>query len=205
MLIEEGGVRVLTDPGTFTVDTHQELKNIDIILYTHEHYDHYHLDSLKTILRNNPDAAILCNPSVGALLDAEHIAHNVVGDGERSSTRDILIEGHGTAHAVVHASLPPMMNTGYRIATRLWYPGDAFGDPHGDVEILALPVAGPWMKLSDAIDYAVELKPQRCFPVHDGILNPAAAAGLSAKLPKMILEPLGVHYEALETGQVNEL
>lgn len=200
MLVEEGGVRVLTDPGSLTVEMHQDLKNIDIILYTHEHHDHYHLESLKKILTNNPDATVLCNPSVGALLEAEGITHTVISDGDSDESRGLLIEGHGTVHAVVHSSMPPMGNTGYRIASRLWYPGDAFGNPHGAVEILALPVAGPWMKLSEAVDYALEIKPSICFPVHDGILNPAVAAGVTLTLPKKILESSGVQYAGLTPG-----
>ena len=52
MLVEQAGKRLLTDPG-FLSTTQNELKDIDIILITHEHRDHLHTDSLQIILKNN--------------------------------------------------------------------------------------------------------------------------------------------------------
>ena len=48
--------------------------------------------------------------------------------------------------------------TGYMI-NNLCYPGDAFTNPNMPIDILALPVAGPWMRIKDAINYALTLKP----------------------------------------------
>src|SRR3989344_5644853 len=50
--IEENGVRILTDPGTYSTQQ-SEVKNIDFVLITHEHADHFHIDSLKALLKNN--------------------------------------------------------------------------------------------------------------------------------------------------------
>ena len=48
LLIEENGVRILTDPGTYSTQQ-SEVKNIDFVLITHEHADHFHIDSLKAL------------------------------------------------------------------------------------------------------------------------------------------------------------
>jgi len=142
MLIEEKGVRLLTDPGAFTADKHSTLTGLDAILYTHEHADHYHLQSLQALLKNNPKAVVLCNTSVAALLAKEGIAHEVVQDGGISEVKGVPVSGHGTTHAVIHSSLPPMQNTGFYIADRLWYPGDELGvDPGVQPDIMALPLA----------------------------------------------------------------
>ena len=50
-----------TDPGSYTVEAHLKLINIDYILFTHEHQDHYHIESLKVILENNPEAVVYAN------------------------------------------------------------------------------------------------------------------------------------------------
>lgn len=42
LLIEENGVRILTDPGTYSTQQ-SEVKNIDFVLITHEHADHFQL------------------------------------------------------------------------------------------------------------------------------------------------------------------
>lgn len=185
VLIEENGVRTLTDPGSFTAAAHAGLTDIDVILYTHEHADHYHLDSLKQLRSNNADVVILCNEGVSALLEAEHIPHTKITDGEHEQS-GVSFTGISGTHEEIHSSIPRIQNTGFLIAGRMWYPGDAFIDPKQSIEILALPVAGPWMKVSDAIDYAIAIKPKCVFPVHDMILHPQFAAFVPAMVGRII-------------------
>ena len=101
----------------------------------------------------------------------------------------------------MHLSVPQINNTGYLIANKLFYPGDAFTNPNRPIEILALPVAGPWMKLAEAIDYALVLKPKICFPVHDGILK---QPGITNTLPQEILAWQGIKWSVLEIGKEYE-
>ena len=200
LLIEENGVRILTDPGMYSTQQ-DEVKNIDVVLITHEHQDHFHIDSLKAVLKNNPQAKVITNKSVGALLEKDGIVFNIVEDGQNSNEKGVLIEGFGKDHALMHASIPSIQNTGYFIANRLFYPGDAFTNPGKQIEILALPVAGPWMKLPEAIDYALELKPKTCFPVHDVILK---FPGSTHRIPLQVLEPKGIKFVVLEIDKEYE-
>ncbi len=200
LLIEEQGIRILTDPGTYSTQQ-DEVKSINVILITHEHADHFHIESLKKVLNNNPQAKIITNRSVGALLEKEGIVFNIVEDGESYSGKDVLIEGFGKEHALMHTSVPPIQNTGYFIANKLFYPGDAFTNPGKPVEILALPVAGPWMRLLEAIDYTLQLKPKTCFPVHEGILK---SPGSTHRIPPQVLEPRGIKFTVLEIGKEYE-
>lgn len=194
MLIEDGGIRFLIDPGVFSTQQNN-LKNIDFVLITHEHADHFHIDSVKSILKNNPNVKIITNSSVGDLLSAEKIVFNVVENNQNFDAGGISVEGFGEKHALMHRTLVPVQNTGFFVAKKLFFPGDAFTNIDREVDILALPVAGPWMKLSEAIDYALELKPKSCFPVHDGILK---SPGVSHLLPKKILEENGIKFNILE-------
>ena len=200
MLVEENGVRILTDPGTYSTQQN-EVKNIDFVLITHEHQDHLHIDSLKALLKNNPQAKVITNKSVGALLEKENIAFSVVEDGQNSDAKGVLIEGYGKNHALMHSSIPPIQNTGYFIGNRLFYPGDALTNPEKEIEILALPIAGPWMKLSEGIDYAANLKPKICFPVHDGGLKFISSTN---RIPPQILESLGIKFKILEIDKETE-
>lgn len=197
MLVEESGLRILVDPGTYTT-AQNGLENLDIILITQEHADHYDINSIKIVVSKNPGAKILTNSAVGSLLSKEGIAYSILEHGQKATERGVAIEGIGDKHAVLYPTLPIAQNTGYMIAGRLFYPGDALTLPNRPVEILALPIAGPWLKLSEAIDYAKAVKPKVCFPVHDGILkNPGPLNFLPAKL----LEPSGIRYVALEEGK----
>ena len=189
MLIESKGKRILTDPGSYTIEAHSKLEEIDFILFTHEHQDHYHLESLKLILEKNPQVQVYANNSVSGLLKAEGIAHTLVNHLDNISLGGIALAGIGEKHAEMHSSVPLSSNLGFFIDDKLWYPGDAFTNPERPVEILALPVSGPWMKIGEAIDYALFLKPKKAFPVHDG-----TRFGSAHNLPAKILPKNGIEF-----------
>ena len=170
LLIEVDGMKLLTDPGMFST-SQNEIENIDVVLITHEHQDHFHLESLKVVLKNNPKAKIVPNRGVGKLLEKERIGYELLEDKQSKTVSGILLEGFGEKHATIYQDFGQVQNTGYFVGNRFFYPGDALYNPRKSVEILALPVAGPWRKMAEAIDYAKLLKPKVCFPVHDGMLS----------------------------------
>ena len=201
MVIEEQGLKILTDPGAFTT-AQNEVKDIDIILITHEHGDHLHIDSVKQILQNNPQARIITNHGVGKILDQEKIGYELLEHGQSLEISGMEIEGHGEKHAEIYGDFGQVPNTGYFIGGRFFYPGDAFFNPKKPVEILALPVAGPWLKLSESINYAKELAPKKAFPVHDGMINQ-----FGKFVPSMlttILKPMGIEFVTPEQEQSME-
>jgi L-ascorbate metabolism protein UlaG (beta-lactamase superfamily) len=199
LLIDLKGKRILTDPGSYTVDAQLQAVNIDYILYTHEHPDHFHLESLIKIREKNPEALIYANVSVGDLLEKEDIPYTLIQHKDIITLGEIIIEGVGEKHAIVHSSIPVGENTGFMIDKRLFYPGDALTNPDREVEILALPVAGPWLKVSEAIDYALLVKPKNAFPVHDAIRY-SFTHGFFEK----ILKDNGIHFFPLAEGESEE-
>ncbi len=199
LLIETKGKRILTDPGSYTVEAHSKLENIDYVLFTHEHQDHYHIESLKILIEKNPQAIIYTNTSVSELLDKEEIKHILINNNESVSLGDVPVVGIGEKHAMMHSLVPLSENIGFFIDNRLWYPGDNFTNPERAVEILALPVSGPWMKIGEAIDYALILKPKIVFPVHDGTRFGSAHA-----LPLKILPIQGIEFVPMAEGDSKE-
>lgn len=201
LLIEEQGLRILIDPGIYS-DQQDQLKNIDVVLITHEHSDHFHIDSLKTVLKNNPNVKIYTNPDgVGVKLQKEEIIFNSVHDGMIFTEKEVKFEVFGSHHACLHSSIAVVPNNGYVIANKFFYPGDSFTNPKKEIELLALPVAGPWTRLQESIDYALSLKPKLCFPVHDGILKNLLPTNT---IPPQVLEPKGIKFQVLEIDKSYE-
>ena len=204
LLVEEGKARLLTDPGMFTSEKHISLTGLTAVLYTHDHADHFHLQSLRIVLKNNPKCRVICNSSVASILEKESIPHEIIDDGKSIDVNGVAIDGHGMHHATIHESQPAIQNTGLMIGGRLWYPGDALDvDPGVKPDIMALPIAGPWMKLSEALDYAIKLQPKSTFPVHDMILSELGNGG-HQRIATSVLETHGVRLFAIELDREYE-
>ena len=202
LVLDIGNVKIITDPGSFT-DAQNTLTGISILLITHEHTDHYHVESVTAIVKNNPDIDVVCNKAVSALIVKENIPCkvSVVGDGESVTLHGVLIEGFGVEHAKVYGDMPNVENTGYMVAGKFYFPGDNFQAPGKAVEVLALPVAGPWMKISDAVDFAKLIKAPKAFGVHDGMIVPSFRGFVAMMLKNFVPE---TEYTALADGESKE-
>jgi L-ascorbate metabolism protein UlaG (beta-lactamase superfamily) len=193
-LIEDLGQKILIDPGIYS-DQQNQLIDLNFVLITHEHPDHFDIDSIKQIISNNPTVKIITNTAVKKILDAENIISLILEDGNSLNENELVIEAIGDKHAIIHKSIPQFQNTGYFINNKLFYPGDSLTLPNREVEILALPVSGPWIKISEAIDYALEIKPKKCFPVHEALL---ITPGVAHRIPPSVLEPAGIEFIVIE-------
>jgi L-ascorbate metabolism protein UlaG (beta-lactamase superfamily) len=200
LLIEENGIKLLTDLGSWN-DT-PEVTGLAGVLITHEHADHYDLPKLQALLAKNPDAKVVTHAAVGAKLEEAGIAHVAIAPGERVVVEGISIESYGTDHAIIYGDTSPCVNTGYLISEKLFMPGDALHDiPPKAIEVLALPTGGPWMKISEAVDYAKAVKPNVVFPIHDAMYNESYR---STGIPRWVggnLEPVGIQFKNLLPGE----
>ena len=201
LLVEEGSAKILIDPGNYS--TIPALSNIDAILITHEHPDHLSLDSLRTILANNPEVKVFTNNGVAKILEEAGIGYLLLGGGESAQIQGVSVQGYGIDHALIYESIPRIRNTGYMIANKFFHPGDSLTSYPPKVQILALPVSGPWMKISETLDYALKIKPQVCFPVHDGMLRPDRM-GPTRIVPPKVLGPSGIEFRDMVEGSVEE-
>lgn len=200
LLIEEAGFRILTDPGIYSTGQN-DAENIDIILITHEHGDHLHIESLKTVLAKNPNAKVITNGSVAKILNKEVISFEILEHGQIKQIGDLILEGHGDKHAEIFQEFGQVQNTGFLVAGKLFYPGDALHNPGKAVEVLAFPTAGSWANIKESINYVLELKPSKCFPVHDGAFKTTQFMYstyntlISPKGIELILPELGKEFE----------
>lgn len=203
LIIEEQGRRIMIDPGKYSTLQNDE-KNIDFILITHQHSDHVHVESLKTVLSNNPNVKIITNVSVGGILEKEGIACTPIQDGQNIELDNKLsIKGVGKLHKQVHPNIPQVEDVGFMLNDKFFYPGDALHTPNERAEIVAFPVAGSWIKVGEVIDWLKELKPKTVIPVHDGILNEYGLKAFLGNYQKIFTE-LGIELKILEIGKEEE-
>lgn len=201
LLVEHRGVRLLTDPGSYS-PAQNDLMGLDAILITHEHTDHLHIPNLQLLRDKNPTTPIICNTAVAPLLANAKILSTLLADGETLTIKGVTVRGQEEPHAEIHRQWPRVPNTGFLIDSYLFYPGDAYIVPTEPVTVLALPTGGPWVKIGEALDYALNVKPQQAFPVHDGGLK---STGTVNRIATEILGSTGITFQPLENGASIEL
>lgn len=197
LLVEENNVRILVDPGVWSV-LPDSLGVVQAILLTHEHQDHTDANLLRAALANSPKATIFTNHGVGKKLDLEKINYTTIHPGQSFFVGEVSITVIGEKHAMIYPELLEVENTGYLINDRLFVTGDALTLPGRPIEILALPVCAPWSKIMEVIDYAKKVSPRMAFPVHDGMLK--ITTGFH-KWPEVFLPPAGIKWQVINDGQ----
>jgi L-ascorbate metabolism protein UlaG (beta-lactamase superfamily) len=182
LLVEEGGTRLLLDPGSLSAGF-EELEGLAAVLFTHQHADHLDQQRLRGLLDRNPRARVVSDPGSAEPLGQAGVEVEVVADGQELDVGGVGVRVAGRDHAVIHPDIPVVPNVGYLVGGRLFHPGDAFTRPGQAVEVLAVPAAAPWLKVAEPIDYLRAVRPKVAVPVHDQVLS---AAGRS------------IHYRQLE-------
>jgi L-ascorbate metabolism protein UlaG (beta-lactamase superfamily) len=205
LLIEENGVKLITDPGSWNetpTDT-----GVSAIIITHEHQDHCDPEQIKSILERSPEARVITLADVGEkVLAPVGISYEALQEGESTDVNGVSIKSYGRDHAIIYGDTAPCRNSGFLIAGKLFITGDALHDiPDEPVEFLALPTGGPWMRISEAVDYAKKVKPKVVFPVHDAMYIESYRDGLAPRIVGVNLEPHGIPFKNLAPGESIEL
>ena len=202
LLVEEGGARLLLDPGTLS-GGFEELEGLTAVLFTHQHADHLDQARLRGLLDRNPRARVISDQGSAEPLGQAGVEVEVVADGQELDVGGVGVRVAGRDHAVIHPDIPVVPNVGYLIGGRLFHPGDAFTVPGRPVEVLAVPAAAPWLKLSEAVDYLRRVAPRVAVPVHEKVLS-EAGIGSHYRLLEQLRGP-GTAFEVLDDGRPVEL
>jgi L-ascorbate metabolism protein UlaG (beta-lactamase superfamily) len=178
--LEKHGATLVLDPGGLTETS--ALAGADVILITHEHYDHFIQGRIRTAAATNRDLQIWTVRAVAELLPGLGDQLHVVEDGDTFTTAGFQVEAHGQWHARVHADIPVTPNTGFLIDRCLFHPGDALTVPDGLVDTLMLPIHASWARASDLIDWVRDVRPRQAIAMHDGGLNRIGLATIDGLL-----------------------
>ena len=200
--IDESGETLLVDPGTFTAPL-DALTDVVAVVITHEHPDHWTPKHLDRVLRDAPGTPIFAPAGVAAAAGDHEIT--VVAPGDEVTAGRFTLRFFGGAHEVIHSSLPPIENVGVLVNDRLYYPGDSYFVPEGvEVDTLAAPLGAPWLRIGDAMDFVLAVKPRRAFGTHDMTLSVIGKAMHRARL-QWATEQNGGEFFELEPGDALDL
>lgn len=194
LAVEKDGKTIVIDPGDFTTDFSAPSDVVAIII-THEHSDHYSLQHIDEILKTSPNAIIIGPQDVTTKLGAYNT--HTVNNGDGFALEGFDLDFYGGKHKVIHPKLPKIQNIGVLIEDRLYYPGDSFTVPDKSVDILALPISAPWMKLSEAIDFMQTIGARFTFPTHDAILS-ATGQEVADRLIGSFAKAAGTTYQRID-------
>ena len=192
--VEKDGKMLIVDPGAWTTDLGSP-ENVVAIVITHNHQDHFDPNTLGALIAHNPDAIIYAPEDVTEQLGTA-LPNKTVAPGEIVEITPFSLEFFGGEHAIIHPDMPHPMNIGVLIDEKLYYPGDSFVTPKKPVEVLALPVTAPWLKIQEAFDFLTEIKPRLVFPTHDAIASEAGKQ-LPDRMVPIFAEKVGATYQRL--------
>lgn len=231
LVLELAGKKLIIDPGSFTrplTDAGLGLADTVAVVVTHEHADHWTAGQLSAVLGQAPGIPIFAPPGVAQAVAAAGagISLTVVHEGDEFTVGPFALRFFGEKHAVIHSSIPVVDNVGVLVSGvpsaepgaepgnepgdqpaggSLYYPGDSFTIPGGvDVDVLAVPVGAPWLKIAEVMDFVLAVKPKRSFATHEMVLSEAGKA-MGADRIRWATEQNGGEYVALAPGDSFEL
>lgn len=204
VVVADAGETLVIDPGKFTRPIEADAATVAVVI-THQHDDHWTPEQLQRIRAASPGVALFGPAGVVAAAAEAGIAVQPVAAGDSVEVGGFRLRFFGGRHALIHRSIPVIDNLGVLVNGRFYYGGDSFDAP-GDtaVEVLAVPAAAPWMKLSEAMDYVEAVAPRRSFPTHEMLLSEAGKALSNARIA-WSTEQAGGEFSPLTPGDSIEV
>ncbi|PVW06386.1 MBL fold metallo-hydrolase [Microbacterium sp. Gd 4-13] len=200
--LEVAGKALLIDPGAFTSPL-DDLQSVVGVVITHEHPDHWTAEHLDRVLAAVPGVPLYAPEGVAKAAAGFDIT--VVHPGDTVALDPFELEFFGGTHEVIHSSLPTVDNVGVLVNGQFYYPGDSYALPKGhDIALLAAPLGAPWLKVGDAMDFVLAVKPRRAFGTHDMTVSQIGRDMHRARLTWAV-EENGGEFLALDPGDSTDL
>lgn len=201
IIFEKNGKKIVCDPVEFT-EKLPEMENVVAVVITHKHGDHLQVEKLKEILEKNPEARVFTtSDTVSEVPRAE-----VVRNGDEIKVDEFELKFFGKDHASIVPGVVPCENVGVVVDGKFVNPGDSFDvleKPDG-VEVLFVPSAAPWCKVSEGMEYIKAMKPKIVVPVHNAVLS-SLGDGFNNNWLRVACEEVGAELKALKAGESLEV
>ena len=185
--IEHEGGTLVIDPGVWS-DALAAVEGADAVLVTHEHADHVDVASLGSV-------GVPVFAPEGAAIDGLEVVR--VRSGEEFTAAGLAVRAVGGRHALIYDGRPDCANLGYVVDGGIYHPGDSVHVPDADIHTLFVPAQASWLKLSEAVDFARAIAPDRAFAIHDAQVNDLGLSSINGWFGREI----GAAYRYLAPGE----
>ncbi len=129
----------------------------------------------------------------------------MVHPGETREIGGFKLQFFGKSHAAIIEGQIPCDNLGVVVNDVFVNPGDSFDRPPIEhPKVLCVPLSAPWAKISDAVKYIEEVKPEIVIPVHDAVLSELGKTFNNSWI-KYACEPKGIQFSPLTPGAFIEV
>lgn len=166
--LQKGDRALVIDPGAMTPEP-EALADVEAVLVTHEHFDHFEPERLRAAAAAKPTLVVHTCPGVARHLTGLDGQVRVVRHGDVLHVAGFKVQTVGAKHHPSHPDVAPVDNVGFLIDDEVFHPGDAL--TMVDVPTLLVPGQAPWMTVPALIDYLRRMNPRRAYAIHDGLLN----------------------------------
>lgn len=170
----------------------------DIILITHEHYDHFSPEDIKKLLGDN--TVVVLTGDCSGKIKAKQI---VVKPGDKINVEGVEIEAVPSynTNKKFHPKEKGWVGYIFKVmGKRIYLAGDTDCIPEmktfKDIDIALLPVSGTYVMTADeAVEAALDIKPKIAIPMHYGSIVGSEkdaryfAEKLKGKIDVIILKP----------------
>jgi L-ascorbate metabolism protein UlaG (beta-lactamase superfamily) len=178
------GQTIYSDPVNYEGIDYKKLPKADIILITHEHYDHFDKKAIEDI--SKPNTVIVCNMTVQESLPA-----SIALENGNSIDWGLLIEAVPAYNTTEGREQfhPKDRDNGYIITlggTRIYISGDCEDMPemsqYKNIDVAFLSINQPYtMTVEQAINAAKMIKPAILYPIHYSDTNLKGLAALKTE------------------------
>jgi L-ascorbate metabolism protein UlaG (beta-lactamase superfamily) len=197
VMLEKNGRCLLIDPVEFSTKI-PVVENIDAIIITHMHPDHYQPEILEKFRLSNPDAKIFVAED---MIDEIKQPAQIASLDKDIQVGEFNLSFFGKEHASIVDNISPCKNFGVIIDGAFVNPGDSFADPSiTKPNILFVAISAPWLKIGEVMKYIALLAPNKVIPVHDGLLSPLGHKIID-NLVKKVCDDMGAEYIPLSSGE----
>jgi L-ascorbate metabolism protein UlaG (beta-lactamase superfamily) len=164
MLIEhDDGGRLLIDPGNVAMDAmpFDAFGAVDAVLFTHRHADHCDTRAVAAIAERG--LPVHANADVCGQIEID--AHEVSG-GQTFSAAGFEIAALDLPHVQMVDGSDGPPNTGFVLDRRVLHPGDAVQTGGTQVDVLAVPIAGPSVSFRASYVMVEQSGARTVIPIH---------------------------------------